>query len=389
VTSFKNTNDGRPVFFAGLRTPFTTAHRGGFKEIRPDDLLVTLMREHRARFTSIYDSEIDDVIVGCAYPEGEQGYNVARQASLGAGLSASGVTVNRLCGSSLEALSIASAQIAAGRGACYLVAGIESMSRIPRRGANFSESLAIRAASPDAYVTMGETAENVARKYPHLSRGIQEEFSARSHELAYKAWTSGFYNNDVMAVQNLRLDEAVRFPVNLEKMANLPPAFNTAGVVTAATSSPMSDGATCGFVTSISFAKEIGVQVALEVLDIQTAHVPPEIMGLGPVPAVQKILKRHDLKTSEISAVEMNEAFAIQVMACMDELDLRPEQMNAWGGALALGHPLGATGIRLMMTLQARMMHAGFTNGLGIASLCVGGGQGMAVLGRLIDVSKG
>lgn len=376
----------RPVFWAGLRTPFMMAHRGGLKACRPDDLLIALLREHQIRYGSAYSSVLTDHLLGCAYPEGEQGYNLARTTALGAGLSVSGTTVNRLCGSSLEALSNASAQVMAGRGDFYLVSGVESMSRVPRRGANFSESAVIREIAPEAYINMGETAERVATKYSHITRSIQEEFAARSHEMANKAWSAGLYTNTVFAVDGVSRDEAIRYPTSLEKMASLTPAFLQSGVVTAATSSPMSDGATCGFISSAQFARNQGIKHGLEILDVQTAHVAPELMGLGPVPAVQRILKRHDLKISAISAVEMNEAFAIQALACRDDLGLNPSIVNSWGGALALGHPLGASGLRLVMTLHERLIKEGAENGLGLATLCVGGGQGVAVLARLVEL---
>lgn len=375
-----------PVFWGGLRTPFATAHRGGFKDVRPDDLLVRLLSEHKIRFSSPYQEMPDDLIVGCAYPEGEQGYNIARNAALGAGLRTAGATVNRLCGSSLEALSMASAQVMAGRGELYVVAGVESMSRVPRRGANFSESQLVCDEAPDAYINMGETAERVAANYPKLSRGIQEEFAARSHEWAQKAWDAGCYKDHVVSLCGVTRDESIRYPANLVKMSSLPPAFTANGVVTAATSSPMSDGATCGLVTSQEFAKHHGAKCVLEIVDVQLAHVAPEVMGLGPVPAVQKILKRNDLNPSQLCAIEMNEAFAIQSIACIDELGLNPQVVNTWGGALALGHPLGASGLRLMMTLHGRLLEAGATNGLGLATLCVGGGQGVAILVRFIEL---
>lgn len=381
------TPDGRrPVFWAGLRTPFTMAHRGGLKDRRPDDVVVTLLREHQMRYGAAYSSGLTDHLLGCAYPEGEQGYNLARTTALGAGLSVPGTTLNRLCGSSLEALSNASAQVTAGRGDVYLVSGVESMSRVPRRGGNFSESALIREIAPETYINMGETAERVATKYSHINRGIQEEFAARSHELAHEAWLDGRYASTVSAVDSVLRDEAIRYPASLEKMASLAPAFIQSGVVTAATSSPMSDGATCGFISSAEFARNQGINHVLEILDVQTAHVSPELMGLGPVPAVQRILKRHDLKISAISAVEMNEAFAIQALACMDDLGLNPSIVNSWGGALALGHPLGASGLRLVMTLHERLKKEGAENGLGLATLCVGGGQGVAVLARLVEL---
>lgn len=375
----------QPVFWGGLRTPFTVAQRGFLKDTRPDDLLANLILAHRSKFQEAYakDGAPSEIVTGCAYPEGEQGYNIARIAALAAGLELPGMTVNRLCGSSLEAAAIAAGGVASGRSVSWLVSGVESMSRVTRRGANFSESDFVISHAPTAYVTMGETAENLARRYPSISRGAQEEFAAGSHGAAHRAWESGFYDDHVVA---RRCDESIRYPVSLEKMASLAPAFTIKaadghpGVVTAATSSPMSDGACVGLVTSEEIARDAGAKSFLRILDTSTGHVPPELMGLGPVPAVQKIFQRNRITSRDLAAVEMNEAFAIQTMACIDELKIDPAIVNAWGGALALGHPLGASGLRLLMTLQNRMAGVGTSGHLGLVTLCIGGGQGIAML---------
>jgi acetyl-CoA acyltransferase len=320
------------------------------------------------------------VIAGCGYPEGEQGYNIARMAALGAGIPAPGLTVNRLCGSSLEAVAIASARIRAGFQECVLACGIESMSRVPRRGANFSESASIRERSPQAYVNMGDTAEEVASRYPRVTREDQEAFSARSHELAHKAYEAGHYSDHVLPFAGLERDELVRYPADRAKMAELKPAFREGGVVTAATSSPLTDGATSGWVVSRALASRVGAKDALLVRDVAWSHVEPEVMGLGPVPAIQAIFRRNGIRAGDVAAYEINEAFAVQVLACGRELELPMERLNAWGGAIATGHPLGASGLRLLMTLHGRLRLAGRPGALGIASLCIGGGQGMAVL---------
>ena len=369
----------QPVFWGGLRTTFGVAHRGALKDTRPDDLLAELIRA-RALIPGLAE-----IVTGCAYPEGEQGYNIGRVAGLGAGLELPGMTVNRLCGSALESAAIAAAGVISGRADAFLVAGVESMSRVPRRGANFSESMRVRERAPQAYVTMGETAENVARKYPRLSRAAQEEFASASHAAASLAWQSGFYDDHVVKVNGMTMDESIRHPANREKMASLPPAFLADGVVTAATSSPMSDGAAIGLVTSEKVARDHGTRNYLRVIDNVASHVDPEVMGLGPVPAVRKLLDRHHLAPSDIAAVEMNEAFAVQVLACVDELRLDPRTVNTKGGALAIGHPLGASGLRLLMTLHARMAEDATPGSLGIATLCVGGGQGIAMLVEFVN----
>lgn len=372
-------------FLGGLRTPFTRAFKGGYKDLRPDDLLVALLKEQTERHAPLAERGVEDVIVGCAYPEGEQGYNLARMAALGAGLDAPGLTLNRLCASSLEGVAIAASRVALGWGTNYLVGGVESMSRVPRRGANFSESDAIKAARGLAYIPMGETAEVVAKEYPHLTRDKQEDLAERSHELAHKAYERGDY--DAQLFRHLvDRDEFIRYPVNREKMASLAPAFGEGGTVTAATSSPLTDGATSGWVTDEGGARASGARSALEVVDATVAHVAPEVMGLGPVPAMRQLFERNDLKPDDVAAYEINEAFAIQVLASAEELSLPAERVNAWGGAMALGHPLGASGLRLVMTVHDRLARDAAPGALGVASLCVGGGMGMALLLRYAEL---
>ncbi len=370
-----------PVFFGGRRTPFGKAFKGAYRDVRPDDLLIELVADQQQRLPARTGRQPDDLICGCAYPEGEQGYNIGRMVAVGSGMSVPGMTVNRLCASSLEAVAIAAARIRAGWGTCYLATGIESMSRIPRRGANFSESEKIKQAWPLAYVPNGETAERVCRMYPHLDRTRQEELAARSHELADAAYRNGWYAEQIFPFRIDR-DEFIRVPVDREKMASLKPAFAEDGQVTAATSSPLTDGATSGWVTSLQVAREAGAESVLEIVDAAVAHVPPEIMGLGPTPATRTILQRNSLTPDDLAAIEINEAFAIQVLAVIEDLNLPLDRVNTWGGAMAVGHPLGASGLRLVMTLHDRLRHLDRDNALGIATLCVGGGQGMTVLGR-------
>lgn len=375
----------RPLFTAGLRTPFGRAFKGTYKETRADDLLVELLQTQVSAHPNFAKQGIEDLIVGCAYPEGEQGYNVARMAALGTGLEVPGLTVNRLCASSLEAVSIAAARVACGWGELYLTAGIEAMSRIPRRGGGFSESDHIKETSPQAYVTMGDTAEAVAKRYPHISREQQEDFAAASHEKAFEAYERGDYAGQIHPYLIDR-DEFIRYPANREKMASLAPAFAEGGTVTAATSSPLTDGATSGWVMEAEIAKSLGVTCGLEILDCAVAHVAPEVMGMGPVPAMRTLFERNNLAPADIAAYEINEAFAIQVLASAEELKLPAERINAWGGAMALGHPLGASGLRLVMTLHDRLTQNGESGALGMASLCVGGGQGQAILFKYIRV---
>ena len=372
----------KAIFVAPLRTPFGRAFKGYLTDIRPDDLLVNLLKVQKQRNPLLFNHEIDDLICGCAYPEGEQGYNVARVAALGAGLNLPGMTVNRLCASSLEAIAIAGSRVCLEQADIVLVAGVESMSRIPRKGGSFSESSLIREESPKAYVNMGDTAEEVA-KVSSVSRLQQEDFAARSHELADIAYAKHYYSEHVLELYSVARDEGIRVPVNRAKMASLSPAFSETGCVTAATSSPLSDGATTGFVVSQTIAENLGLD-GLEIVDCTWGQVAPEIMGLGPVPAVQKLFRRNKLKPHQIDAYEINEAFAVQVLACQQELNLPEEHINTWGGAISIGHPLGASGLRLMMTLLGRLKQLSKPKALGIATLCVGGGQGLAILCRYL-----
>ena len=373
-----------PIFTAGIRTPFAKAHKGSFVNVRPDDLMAELLTELLRRNQGIDREQLEDFILGCAYPEGEQGYNMARTVALGAGVTIPGCTVNRLCASSFEAVAIAAARVKSGWGERYLVGGVESMTRIPRRGANFSESESIRSTCEMAYVPNGETAENVCKQYPDLDRNAQEDFAARSHELAAQAYDQGKYDEQIYPFL-IQRDEFIRVPVNREKIASLKPAFRDDGIVTAATSSPLTDGATAGFVLSRNAAVNAGLSAGLEIIDVAAAHVPPEVMGMGPVPASQLLLRRNRLTPNDISAVEINEAFAVQVLASMQELGISLDRVNGWGGALAIGHPLGASGLRLLMTLHDRLAAMGEIENYGLATLCVGGGQGMSILCRYVN----
>ena len=374
----------KAIFTGGLRTPFGRAFKGAYKDVRADDLLVELLGAQKENAPRLWEASPADLILGCAYPEHEQGYNLGRMAALGVGLDVPGMTVNRLCASSLEAVAIAAARVQSGWGELYLTAGLESMSRVPRRGANFSESERIKQTTPLAYTPNGDTAERVARQFPQLSRADQEVFAGRSHELAHQAYENGSYTQQIHPFLIDR-DEFIRVPVNYEKMASLAPAFDPEGCVTAATSSPLTDGATSAWVIELAKAAELGVSSGLEILDVQVAHVSPEVMGLGPVPATRMIFERNRLQPTDIAAYEINEAFAIQVLASLEELDIPLDRVNTWGGALALGHPLGASGLRLLMTLHNRLQTSGKNGDMGIATLCVGGGQGLSLLTRYIE----
>lgn len=370
-----------PLFCSGMRTPFGRSGKGAYADVRPDDLAVELIRGHRERYPQLWQRTPDDFILGCAYPEGEQGYNVARPIALGAELMIPAMTVNRLCASSLEAVTIAAARVRCGFAQQILVGGVESMSRIPRRGANFSESATIKAVASQAYIPNGDTAERVAELYPAVTRGRQEDLAARSHELTHAAYQQGWYQRQIHPFR-ITQDEFVRVPVDRAKMASLAPAFSPDGVVTAATSSPLTDGATLGWVLSIDQAQLAGIKFGLEIIDVCAAATAPEVMGIGPVPATRQLLHRQQVTVSRLAAVEINEAFAVQVLASLDELQIPLDIVNTWGGAMAIGHPLGASGLRLLMTLSDRLEKLGRPDALGLATLCVGGGQGVSMLVR-------
>ena len=373
-----------PIFVGGLRTPFSKAGAGVFKDTRPDDLLCGLWKHLIGQWREKGGLPPEEAIAGCAYPEGEQGYNVARMAALGAGLAVPGMTVNRLCASSLDAAAIGAARISAGQMFCCLVGGVESMSRVPRRGAHFSPSAKIAEAWPQAYISMGETAEEVCKRYP-ISREEQEEFASRSHELTHQAYAKGYYQGQVLPMEISR-DDMIRYPADKGKMAKLPPAFVAGGMVTAATSSPLTDGAAAGLVVARETAREAGFVSGLEIIDTAWTHVDPEVMGLGPIRAIEKLLANNQETIGSIAAFEINEAFSVQVLACLRDLKIPLDTLNTWGGALAIGHPLAASGLRLLMTLGKRLEHMGKKDALGIASLCVGGGQGVAMLVKYVEV---
>jgi len=380
-----NSTNRKAVFVGGMRTPFGRAFKGAYADVRPDDLMIELLTAQAKRLASLWSCPPDDLLVGCAYPEGEQGYNVARMIALGSGLDLPGATVNRLCASSMEVVAIAAARVISGWGDCYLVGGLESMSRIPRRGANFSESNRIKQRLAEAYIPNGDTAENVASRFPEIDRLRQEDFAARSHTLAFEAFENRKYQNQIHPFRIDR-DEFIRYPVDRAKMASLEPAFQAGGTVTAATSSPLTDGASSGWVTTTEIATAAGFQHGLEIIDAAVAHVSPGVMGIGPVPATRTIFSRNKLSAGDIAAYEINEAFAVQVLASIQELNLPLDRVNTWGGAIAIGHPLGASGLRLVMTLHDRLAELDVAGSLGLATLCVGGGQGMSMLCRYVEL---
>jgi acetyl-CoA acyltransferase len=364
------------------RSPFHFASKGGLARVRPDDLAAQVVRALITR-TGVNPEDIEDLILGCAFPEAEQGMNVARLIGLLADLplSVAGVTVNRFCGSSMQSIHIAAGQIALGAGDVFVCAGVESMSRVPIGGYNPLLNPALQKAMPAAYMGMGDTAENVARKW-QVSRGQQEEFAVRSHQRAAAAVAAGNLANEIVPIASkagtIDQDGCIRPGTTAEALAGLKPAFDKDGTVTAGTSSPLTDGAAAVLVCSEIYAERHGLQPLARIKSVAVAGCAPEIMGIGPVAATRKALARAGIEIGAIDVVELNEAFASQALACARELNVRDETLNLDGGAIALGHPLGATGARI--TGKAASLLARTGGRYALASQCIGGGQGIATI---------
>jgi acetyl-CoA acyltransferase len=372
----------KAVISAYARSPFHFAKKGALAAVRPDTLAAQVVRGLLAR-TDLDPALLEDVIVGCAYPEAAQGNNLARIVGLLAGLpqQVGGMTVNRFCGSSMQAVHIAAAQIEAGMGEAFLCVGVESMTMVPQGGFNFSPNPQLLEHS-DAYLSMGETAENVAQRW-NVSRADQEALAAASHRKAAAARAEGRLRDEIVPIDaddgtRISEDGCIRPSTSLEALAALKPAFRADGVVTAGTSSPLTDGAAAVLVTSDDFARKHGLQPLARVVSFATVGVDPAVMGIGPIPATQKALARAGLTVNDLDVVEINEAFASQALACIRELGLDIERVNLDGGGMAIGHPLGATGARITGKAAALL---GRENGrYALATQCIGGGQGIATI---------
>jgi len=372
------------VIVAAVRTAVGKAPNGVFRFTRPDELAAAVIREALHRLPLLDPARIDDVIIGCAMPEAEQGLNVARIASIRAGVpvSASAVTVNRFCASSLEAIAIAADRIVAGGADVVVAGGTESMSLVPMGGNKVSPNPALVADYPDVYLSTGLVAENHARDHS-ISREAQDAFALRSHQRAVAATDEGRFASEIMPFttsDGVRVDrdEGPRRDTSAEALAKLKPAFHASGTVTAGNSSQTSDGAAAVVLMSEARAHALGITPLARWVGYATAGVAPERFGIGPVPAVRKLLSRLNLTLGDIDLVELNEAFAAQVLACLLELDIDPDRLNVNGGAIALGHPLGCTGARLTTTLVHEMPRRRAIRGL--VTLCVGGGMGAAAV---------
>lgn len=372
----------KAVISGYARSPFHFAKKGALAGVRPDDLAAQVVKGLLKR-TKLDPALLEDVILGCAYPEAAQGNNLARIVGLLAGLpiEVGGMTVNRFCGSSMQAVHIAAAQIEAGMGDAFLCVGVESMTQVPQGGFNFSPNPQLFE-NTDAYISMGDTAENVAQRWA-VSRTDQEALAVESHRKASAAREQGRLVEEIVPIATpagdwVTLDGCIRPGTNAEALAALRPVFKADGVVTAGTSSPLTDGAVAVLVTSEAFAKQQGLQATARIVSFASVGVDPAIMGIGPIPATRKALARAGITVADLGVVEINEAFSSQALACIRELGLNPATVNIDGGGLAIGHPLGATGARITGKAAALLVRENARYAL--ATQCIGGGQGIATV---------
>ncbi len=371
------------VVIAGyLRSPFTFAQKGALARVRPDELAAQVVRGLVDQ-SGVDPADVEDLILGCAFPEAEQGLNMARLVTFLADLplSSGAATVNRFCGSSMYAIHMAAGAIRMEAGELFICAGVESMSRVPIMGYNPMPHPGLCERYPQAYISMGETAENVAARY-QITRAEQEAFAVESHRRAAAAQEAGRLAAEIVTIddEGVRVDAdgCLRPDTTSEGLAGLKPAFDENGSVTAGTSSPLTDGAAATLVCSEDYAERKGLQPLARIKAIAVAGCAPEVMGIGPVPASRKALERAGLDVSDLDVAEVNEAFASQSLACLRDLGLDTKRVNIDGGAIALGHPLGATGARITGKAAALLKREGGTHAL--ATQCIGGGQGIATV---------
>jgi acetyl-CoA acyltransferase len=373
----------RNTVIAGYaRSPFHFATKGELARVRPDDLAAQVIRGLIER-TKVDPADVEDIILGCAFPEGEQGLNVARLIGLLADLplSVGGMTVNRFCGSSMSAIHIAMGQIQLGAGEAFICAGVESMSRVPMMGYNPLPNPTLAAKNAGAYMGMGETAENVATRY-QITRAEQEEFAVASQQKAAAARDGGKLQHEIVPILTKKgvvsEDGTLRPDTTAEGLAGLKPAFDANGSVTAGTASPLTDGASAVLVTSEDYARARGLEILARIKSVGIAGCAPEVMGIGPVGASTKALERAGINVGDLDVVELNEAFASQALACMRDLGLKPDTVNIDGGAIAIGHPLGATGARIVGKAASLLKRE--RGQYALATQCIGGGQGIATV---------
>lgn len=368
-----------PVVLCGFkRSPMHFANKGALAGVRPDDMAAAVINALLEE-TKVNPDDLEDVMMGCAFPEAEQGFNLAKIVGQLAGLpvTVGGVTLNRFCGSSMSGIHMAAGAIQMGAGEAFICAGVESMSRIPMGGFNPMPNPALGETYPQAYMSMGETAENLAKKYK-ISRDEQEEFAVSSHHKAAKAAADGHFKDEIVPIGDVSEDGTIRADSTKEALEGLNPAFDKNGTVTAGTSSPLTDGAAAVLVCSETYADQHKLPKLARIKSVAVAGCGAEVMGYGPVPATQKALARAGLKLDDIDLIELNEAFAAQGLSVLKELGADLAKVNLDGGAIALGHPLGTSGARITGKAASLLKRTGGTYAL--ATMCIGGGQGVATI---------
>ena len=360
------------------RSPFTIANKGELVSVRPEDLLSEVIKDLVSK-SKINPEDIEDIIAGCAFPEGEQGFNIGKVVTYMAGMNikTAGMTVNRWCGSSMQSIHIAAGAISMGAGNAFISCGVESMTRVPMNGFNPMPHPQLLEDNPNVYLSMGTTAENVAKKY-QLTRKIQQDFAITSHQKASEAESKGNFKNEITTINNCSKDGGIRPGTNQEILNGLKLAFDEHGTITAGTSSPLTDGAAATLICEEEYAKKNNLDILARIVSTAVEGCPPEVMGLGPIGASEKALKRANLSIKDIDIVELNEAFASQSLACIKDLNIEEKKINLDGGAIALGHPLGATGARI--TGKAAELLRRENKKYALSTQCIGLGQGIATV---------
>ena len=369
------------------RSPFTVSFKGGLKSVRPEDMLSQVIKSLISS-VNLNKDDIEDVIVGCAFPEGEQGFNIGKVVTFMCDLpsSVAGMTVNRWCGSSMQSIHNAAGSIAMGSGKVFICAGVESMTRVPMLGFNPMPHPELLEQNPNVYLSMGVTAENVAKKY-NIDRTQQQEFAISSHEKANNADTNGKFEDEITIIKDKKVDVikdgGIRPGTNQEVLSGLKLAFDNDGTVTAGTSSPLTDGAAATLICEEEYAKSNNLEILARIKSSAVNGCEPEVMGLGPIGASKKALSRAGLKSSDLDIIELNEAFASQSLACVKDLELDVKSVNIDGGAIALGHPLGATGARITGKAAQLLKREG--KKFALATQCIGLGQGIATVLEAVE----
>tara|TARA_B100000029_G_scaffold359652_1_gene352495 strand:- start:42 stop:1169 length:1128 start_codon:yes stop_codon:yes gene_type:complete len=360
------------------RSPFTIANKGELVNVRPEDMLSEVIKNLVLK-SKINPEDIEDIIAGCAFPEGEQGFNIGKIVTFmtGMNINTAGMTVNRWCGSSMQSIHIAAGSIAMGSGKAFICCGVESMTRVPMNGFNPMPHPKLNEDNPNVYLSMGTTAENVAKKY-QLTRKDQQEFAISSHQKAFEAQTKGNFKDEITVINGCDKDGAIRPNTNQEILNSLKLAFDENGTITAGTSSPLTDGAAATLICEEEYAKNNNLDILARIVSTSVEGCPPEVMGLGPIGASNKALKRANLSIKDIDIVELNEAFSSQSLACIQDLNIDHKKVNIDGGAIALGHPLGATGARI--TGKAADLLRRENKKYALSTQCIGLGQGIATV---------